>query len=194
MRAIVGAMTTWKGKAAFDRAPLVLALDGDRCLIARRWADGKAEGDELTADEWEALTQSGDAMRIGGLGDAEPDSFLWLFRPHFPRARHAVLSEILAVLGLRAGVFNDHALACHVVELPSVVGLRAEWAARLDGYARARLVEAEGLAEAAVQVAVGMSDAHVEVLVSILRRLGETARADQIVETFRSGLRVQGAT
>ena len=136
---IAGAMTTWSGAAAFDRAPLVLSSSEhpDQVLVVRRYADGDdggaaAEGLLTSSAEWDGLIQSGNAMALDHRPAAFRGAWLWLFRPNWPLTRDLAIEALKAEGHLPDQPIQGEAdvLGC-LVDDTRTDGLRDAWANRL---------------------------------------------------------------
>ena len=188
---IAGAMTTWSGAAAFDRAPLVLSSSEhpDQVLVVRRYADGDdggaaAEGLLTSSAEWDGLIQSGNAMALDHRPAAFRGAWLWLFRPNWPLTRDLAIEALKAEGHLPDQPIQGEAdvLGC-LVDDTRTDGLRDAWANRLADEAR-RSVEAldwpevERFALAAFQVEPTMPAARLALVVLALRGQGRDVRGD----------------
>jgi hypothetical protein len=194
-------MTTWTGKASFDRAPIVLVRpdEPDTFMVLRRYVGDEAEGALASAAEWRALIRSGDAMELGGMPAPMAGSWLWLMRRHWPLDRRATVEELCAegrLIGDPVAGPGDSSWACLVQET-GAEALREDWATEWSRQARDRFArgdwdEAARFAEAAFDVEPVMTSARVALLVAIGRARGDMAGAEAYLALARSaGVRQQ---
>jgi hypothetical protein len=130
---IVGALASWKGRAAFHRAPLVLVStsDPDRYLRINRYIDGRVEGEALRREDWDALMRSDEAMPLLPERSAARDVWLWLFRKRFALDRVSRVEELRQQQSLLAEPQwgGEDSVACLVAET-GLGGLRDAWASQ----------------------------------------------------------------
>lgn len=136
---IAGAMTLLGGKAAFDRAPLIVESRAalGTFLRVRAYVGSSVVGDPLEAEELEALVLAEHAIRLAEPWEPVSGAACWVFRPHF-EARNARIAE-LSSSGFLVGnpiLLADGAIACLVRE-PNL--LRDRWASEASADAAAAL-------------------------------------------------------
>ncbi len=135
---IVGAMAAPRGKAAFDRAPLVLesvVSPGNYLQVRAYVGSDEVEGKALGQEEWDALVRSEQAIRLGPM-KAAAGAALWVLRPSF-EGREAALEELRMAGGLvhDKEVGADGSFLC-VVREPEANGFRDGWARKAADVAR----------------------------------------------------------
>lgn len=129
---IVGAMVAPRGKAPFDRAPVVVksSIDQDALLQVRAYVGAdEIEGKSLDRDEWATLLKSEQAIEFEAV-QAAPGATFWVLRPGF-EGREAALEGLRTCGGLLQDKLSlaDGSFGCLVSERdPAVNALRDRWA------------------------------------------------------------------
>jgi hypothetical protein len=182
---IVGGMASWKGKAPFHRASVVIVPnEGSGALVkVLRYGGSEAEGENLDADDWSALQRQGEAMAWPGRVPAQADVWLWVIRKTFALERTATLAELRQCCRLLGEPMEDSGdLACLVVE-KKAADLREAWASRATRLAEDRLAakkvnEALEAASTALQVGALMTPQRLALLALTYKRCGRDERSE----------------
>jgi hypothetical protein len=188
---IVGAMVAPRGKAPFDRAPVVVAsqIDQDALLQVRAYVGSDdIEGKSLDRDEWATLLRSEQAIAIEPV-QAASGATLWVLRPGF-EGREAALEGLRTCGGLLQDKLSlaDGSFGCLVSERdPAVNALRDRWAeeafATALSWAKSNHWERACVAAArAFAVERAMSPERIALLALAHERCGNATRASGYVE------------
>jgi hypothetical protein len=150
---IVGAITLPRGKAAFDRANVILST-GKGYLEATTYLDGdEVTGKPFTREEMLAIVRAGQAIQFAGFIPAATGAVLWVLRSNF-EGREAALEELRKSGCMLYEYIKmiDGSFACLVREQPAMLALRDRWTAASDE--RARHLGRQGDWEAACKAAM----------------------------------------
>ena len=191
---VAGAMTLPQGKAAFDRASLVLetlAAPAQYLQVTAYLEDGGVDGKRLSGEEYQALQRSGQAIAFSERFAAGAGLALWVLRPSFP-GREAALQELRAseVLLRDYLALADGSFGCLVRERPAALALRDRWAQEAHEQARRWAIGAswERAREAASRAFVlerAMSPERLAMLMLVCARQGQQVRADGYLRMAR---------
>ena len=193
---VVGGTRPYEGRAPFARAAVVLSRTDapERFLIVKKYhsATKQAEGTALTAEEWQALQDTGQALSLDEpISPARTGGVLWIMRENFGAGREKMIQELRrgGVLFGAPSTGPDNTVACYVDE-PEATAYRVSWGK--DAFDRAwRLIRDERLepalerAELAFVLDSGMSAERVALLSCICDRLGRKTRSEGYIEMAR---------
>lgn len=189
---IVGAITLPRGKAAFDRANVILST-GKGYLEATTYLDGdEVTGKSFTHEEMLAIVGSGQAIRFPGFLPAVTGAVLWVLRSNF-EGREAALEELRKSGCMLYEYIRmiDGSFACLVREQPAMLELRDRWTAASDECARrlGRQGDWEAACKAAMQAVVlerTMSPERIAMISLAWLKLNDRLYADGYVSMARN--------
>jgi hypothetical protein len=191
---IVGAMTLSHGRAAFDRAPVVVESGSEpgTFLRVRGYVEPHAfEGKPFDADDWRGLLRSEQAIAIPPVALVN-GAALWVLRPVF-HGREAALAALRALGILLYDVvrLTDGSFGCLVHETNDALDLRDRWADEASEEARTSAhhgdwENARTAASRAFVIERAMSPERIAMLSLAHARCGNTVGSEGYVQMARN--------
>lgn len=183
---IIGAVTPPRGRAAFDRASLLLATHASPATYLQVTAylgTHEVTGKPLTLDEINSLVRVEQSVLFKTSFPAVSGAVLWVLRPTFAR-REAALEELRGSGLLLQSDFrlSDGSFACLVREQAAALDLRDRWASEAEAEALSwagsnHWDRAREAAERAFVLERAMSPQRIAMLALVCERQGKTQRA-----------------
>jgi hypothetical protein len=150
----------------------------------------EAEGNEISAEEWQALLLGGEALAFPAEIPARPGAALWVLRHNYGADRELAERSLLQKDPQAQKIIGEDGAWAFVVAEPEVAGLRGEWAdasfnAAWEAAKWREWNEAQALAERAFALDRTLQVDHVALLALIYDQVRDKTRSEALLEMAR---------